>query len=97
VAERKLLVVLDAGHGGDDPGTIGPRGLREKDITLAVAKNAKRRLEARGFDVLLTRDADRTLSLEERTAFAEGANGDVFVSIHVNAAPRARVHGIETY
>jgi N-acetylmuramoyl-L-alanine amidase len=97
VAERKLLVVLDPGHGGDDPGTLGPRGLREKDITLAVAKNAKQRLEARGFDVQLTRDGDRTLSLEERTAFAEGASGDVFVSIHVNAAPRPRVRGIETY
>jgi N-acetylmuramoyl-L-alanine amidase len=95
--ERRLLVVLDPGHGGNDPGTIGARGMREKDITLAVARSAKRRLEARGFDVLLTRSADRTLSLEERTAIAEGANGDVFVSIHVNAAPRARVHGIETY
>ena len=52
---------------------------------------------ARGFDVLMTRSSDRTLSLEERTAIAEGANGDVFVSIHVNAAPRPRVHGIETY
>jgi N-acetylmuramoyl-L-alanine amidase len=95
--ERKLLVVLDPGHGGDDPGTIGARGLREKDITLAVARSAQRRLEARGFDVLLTRSADRTLSLEERTAIAEGANGEVFVSIHVNAAPRSRVRGIETY
>jgi N-acetylmuramoyl-L-alanine amidase len=89
--------VLDAGHGGDDPGTIGAGGVREKDITLAVARSAKARLEARGFDVLLTRDSDETLSLEERTAFAEGANGDVFVSIHVNSAPRTRVQGIETY
>jgi N-acetylmuramoyl-L-alanine amidase len=95
--ERKLLVVLDPGHGGDDPGTLGPRGLVEKEITLAVARSAKRRLEARGFDAVLTRDLDRTLSLEERTAFAEGANGDVFVSIHVNAAPRPRLQGIETY
>jgi N-acetylmuramoyl-L-alanine amidase len=94
---RPLLVVLDPGHGGSDPGTLGARGVREKDITLAVAKSAKTRLEARGFQVQLTRDADRTLSLEERTAFAEGANGDVFVSIHVNAAPRPRVRGIETY
>lgn len=95
--ERKLLVVLDPGHGGDDPGTSGPRGLSEKEITLAVARIAKRRLEERGFDVMLTRNGDRTLSLEERTAFAEGARGDVFVSIHVNAAPRSRVRGIETY
>jgi len=94
---RKLLVVLDPGHGGEDPGTIGDRGLREKDITLAVARSARRRLEERGFAVLLTRDGDRTLTLEARTAFAEGANGDLFVSIHVNAAPRSRVRGIETY
>lgn len=95
--ERKLLVVLDPGHGGDDPGSSGPRGLSEKEITLAVARSAKSRLEERGFDVMLTRNGDRTLSLEERTAFAEGARGDVFVSIHVNAAPRSRVRGIETY
>jgi N-acetylmuramoyl-L-alanine amidase len=95
--QRKLLVVLDPGHGGDDPGTSGPRGLSEKEITLAVARSAKRRLEERGFAVMLTRNGDRTLSLEERTAFAEGARGDVFVSIHVNAAPRSRVRGIETY
>ncbi|HEY8119719.1 MAG TPA: N-acetylmuramoyl-L-alanine amidase [Myxococcota bacterium] len=97
VPERKLLVVLDPGHGGEDPGTIAAHGMREKDITLAVARSAKHRLEARGFAVLLTRDRDRTVSLEERTAIAEGAAGDVFVSIHVNAAPRARVRGIETY
>jgi N-acetylmuramoyl-L-alanine amidase len=95
--DRKLLVVLDPGHGGDDPGTCGTRRACEKDITLAVAKSAHERLVARGFDVLLTRDSDRTLTLEERTAFAEGANGDLFVSIHVNAAPRPRVRGIETY
>ena len=95
--ERKLLVVLDPGHGGDDPGTCGTRRACEKEITLAVAKAAQKRLVARGFDVLLTRETDRTLSLEERTAFAEGANGDLFVSIHVNAAPRPRVRGIETY
>jgi N-acetylmuramoyl-L-alanine amidase len=95
--DRKLLVVLDPGHGGDDPGTCGTRRACEKEITLAVAKSARERLTARGFDVLLTREADRTLSLEERTAFAEGASGDLFVSIHVNAAPRPRVRGIETY
>jgi N-acetylmuramoyl-L-alanine amidase len=94
---RRLLVVLDPGHGGEDPGTHGGPGLFEKDITLAVARSAQRRLEERGFDVRMTRDRDRTLTLEERTAFAEGVGGDVFVSIHVNAAPRPRVRGIETY
>jgi N-acetylmuramoyl-L-alanine amidase len=94
---RKLTVVVDAGHGGSDPGAIGPGGLREKSVTLAVALDLERRLLARGFRVVMTRQGDRTVSLEERTALAEGAGGDVFVSIHVNAAPRSAANGIETY
>jgi N-acetylmuramoyl-L-alanine amidase len=90
-------VVLDAGHGGEDPGAIGVGGLREKDVTLSVALELRRRLLDRGFQVVLTRDRDATLSLEERTARAEGAGGDVFVSIHANAARRRSAHGIETY
>jgi N-acetylmuramoyl-L-alanine amidase len=91
------LVVVDAGHGGSDPGAIGAGGLREKDVTLAVALDLEERLLQRGFQVVMTRRRDATLSLEERTALAEGAGGDVFVSIHVNAAPRSNAHGIETY
>jgi N-acetylmuramoyl-L-alanine amidase len=91
------LVVVDAGHGGSDPGAIGAGGLREKDVTLGVALDLEQRLLARGFQVVMTRRRDQTLSLEERTALAEGAGGDVFVSIHVNAAPRSTAHGIETY
>lgn len=90
-------VVVDAGHGGSDPGAIGPGGLREKDVTLSVALDLEKRLVARGFRVVMTRRADRTISLEERTALAEGVGGDVFVSIHVNAAPRSQANGIETY
>ncbi|MEN8159878.1 MAG: N-acetylmuramoyl-L-alanine amidase [Myxococcota bacterium] len=90
-------VVIDAGHGGVDPGALGPRGLREKDVTLAVALDLEKRLGARGFRVVMTRRRDTTVSLEERTARAEGAGGDVFLSIHVNAARRRSAHGIETY
>jgi N-acetylmuramoyl-L-alanine amidase len=90
-------VVIDAGHGGSDPGAISKGGLREKEVTLAVALDLEQRLLARGFAVVMTRRRDATLSLEERTALAEGAGGDVFVSIHVNAAPRSSAHGIETY
>lgn len=90
-------VVIDAGHGGKDPGAIGVGGLREKDVTLRLARALARRLEARQFDVVMTRDEDRTLSLEERTAIAEGAGGDLFVSVHANAARRSAVHGVETY
>ena len=90
------MVVLDPGHGGRDPGAITP-GLREKDVTLALAHRVRPLLAARGLEVLLTRDGDRTVELEERTAFAEGEGADLFVSLHVNAAPRRSLRGIETY
>jgi N-acetylmuramoyl-L-alanine amidase len=90
-------VVIDPGHGGDDPGAIGVGGLREKDVTLRLANQVAGHLRDQGLRVVLTRSRDRTLSLEARTALAEGAGGDVFVSIHANAAPRRSAHGIETY
>lgn len=90
-------VVVDAGHGGRDPGAIGVGGLREKDVTLALARELQHLLEERGFRVVQTRTSDRTLALEERTAIAEAAGGDLFVSLHANAAPRRSVHGIETW
>jgi N-acetylmuramoyl-L-alanine amidase len=94
---RVRTVVLDPGHGGRDPGAIGAGGLREKDVTLRLARELRRRLLARGFRVVLTRDGDRTLSLEERTALAEGVGGDIFISLHVNASKRRSARGIETY
>jgi N-acetylmuramoyl-L-alanine amidase len=90
-------VVLDPGHGGNDPGAIGVGGLREKDVTLRLAMALRPKLEARGFSVVMTRNGDRTLSLEERTAIAEASRGDVFISLHANAAPRRALNGIETY
>lgn len=90
-------VVVDAGHGGRDPGAIGVGGLREKDVTLRLAKAVGRRLADRGFRVVYTRDDDRELGLEERSAIAESVRGDLFVSLHANAAPRRSVEGIETY
>ena len=90
-------VVLDPGHGGRDPGAIGLGGLEEKEVTLSLARELRKRLRERGFRVVMTRDRDQTLDLEERTAIAEGAGGDVFVSLHCNAAPRPGLHGIETY
>ncbi|HYQ80632.1 MAG TPA: N-acetylmuramoyl-L-alanine amidase [Anaeromyxobacteraceae bacterium] len=90
-------VVVDAGHGGHDPGAIGPRGVREKDVTLAMAWRLKRKLERAGFQVVLTRRDDRFLGLDERTALANTARGDLFVSLHANAHPRRDRGGIETY
>ena len=94
---RVHTVVVDPGHGGRDPGALGVGGLREKDVNLGIARSLATQLRARGFDVVLTRDDDRALSLEERSAIAESAGGDVFVSIHANASRRSGARGIEVY
>jgi N-acetylmuramoyl-L-alanine amidase len=90
-------IVVDPGHGGHDTGAIGPRGVREKDVALAIARRLARRLRAAGFEVVLTRDGDRYLALEERAAIANERGGDLFVSIHANAHPRRDRRGVETY
>jgi len=90
-------IVIDAGHGGRDPGAIGVGGLREKDVTLRLAKTLGEKLSARGFAIVYTRKDDRSIGLEERTAIAESVGGDLFVSLHANSAPRRSVAGIETY
>jgi N-acetylmuramoyl-L-alanine amidase len=94
---RVHTVIVDPGHGGRDPGAAGLFGLLEKDVNLSIAKRLAKRLEGLGFRVVLTRDDDRTLDLEERTAIAESERGDVFISIHANASSRAKTRGIEIY
>jgi N-acetylmuramoyl-L-alanine amidase len=94
---RVHTIVVDPGHGGRDPGAIGVGGIREKDVNLKIAKRLAERLRVHDFEVILTRDSDRTLDLEERTAIAESAGGDVFISIHANASRRAKARGIELY
>lgn len=95
--DRFDVVVLDAGHGGHDEGANGPSGLREKDLVLDVTRRLAKRLEQRGVRVILTRNEDRFLSLEERTAVANDARADLFLSIHANASPSRKPRGIETY
>ncbi|HOO62783.1 MAG TPA: N-acetylmuramoyl-L-alanine amidase [Synergistaceae bacterium] len=91
------LVVIDAGHGGKDPGAVA-NGLREKDINLAITKYLSEYLQKKGYSVLLTRGDDRYLRLQQRTDFANQKKADVFVSIHVNALPKGRhAKGIEIY
>jgi len=90
-------VVLDPGHGGRHPGAVGLHGIMEKEVTLAVARKIVPYLRGKGFEVLLTREDDTFLPLEERTAIANTRAGDLFVSIHVNASPKAGVRGVETY
>lgn len=90
-------IVLDAGHGGADPGAITADGLREKDVALDVAERVAGKLRGGLFRVVMTRRGDETLSLRERARRAREAGGDVFVSIHLNSIPRPDERGIETY
>lgn len=90
-------VIIDAGHGGHDTGAIGPTGVREKDVSLAVVLKLKEKLEAQGLEVVLTRDDDTFIALDERTRIANREHGDLFISIHCNAAPSKTLRGIETY
>ena len=91
-------IVIDPGHGGHDPGTIGPRGLQEKDLVLDVALRLERLVRQElGTEVILTRSTDVFIPLEERTAIANSKGADLFVSIHANAARNSKARGIETY
>jgi len=90
-------VVLDPGHGGRDVGALGASGIREKDVTLDVAHRVAPILAAQGIQVVLTRDDDNFVSLEERTARANAFAADLFVSIHCNASESRAPRGIETY
>jgi N-acetylmuramoyl-L-alanine amidase len=91
-------VVIDPGHGGEELGAQGAKGTLEKDITLAVARRVRTLIETRlGLRVFLTRDDDRTMSLDDRSAYANSQKADVFVSIHGNAAVRPAMKGAEVY
>lgn len=96
---RVHRVVIDAGHGGNDSGAVGPSGVKEKDITLQIAKRVKEKLlgEFPDVEVIMTREDDRTLALQDRTNTANSAAADLFISIHCNASPYKRVRGVETY
>lgn len=90
-------IVIDPGHGGRDPGALA-YGLKEKDVVLRVARRIAALLrETYGYEVILTRDKDVYLPLEERTAIANTSKADIFLSIHVNAHPNKKVRGIETF
>jgi N-acetylmuramoyl-L-alanine amidase len=91
-------VVVDAGHGGDEPGARGPQGTLEKDVTLSVARRLKAAIEARlGARVILTRDADQTVPLDERAALANNNKADLFISLHANASVRGIASGAEVF
>jgi N-acetylmuramoyl-L-alanine amidase len=100
VAEPAFVAVVDPGHGGEKDGAIGPGGLREKELTLQIARRVAQRLRAQGGKVILTRTGDAAVALAQRAALANAVHADLFISIHLNAMPgpsRARTRGIETY
>jgi len=91
-------IAIDAGHGGHDPGAIGPGGTREKDLTLDIAKRLAVLVKERlGSTVVMTRDTDVFIPLEQRPFIAKSKGADLFVSIHVNASRKRKTRGIETY
>lgn len=94
VPEQRQVVVIDAGHGGHDPGTVGHS--TEKHIVLAVALQLRRLLEAEGIEVVMTRDTDTFITLQQRSLFATPER-NVFVSIHANSGPSKNASGIETW
>lgn len=94
---RIRRMIVDAGHGGQDPGAIGRRGLKEKIVALDIAKRLKLELEAQNIEVVLTRKDDTFVSLHRRTYVANGSDADFFVSIHCNASRSRGVDGFEVY
>lgn len=91
-------VVIDAGHGGTDPGATSVMRLAEKDVTLDVAGRLEKLLRANGFEVVITRNGDRLIPLRDRARLANDSSSDIFVSIHVNSIVKHTAsHGVETY
>jgi N-acetylmuramoyl-L-alanine amidase len=95
--DRFDTVVIDAGHGGEDEGAKGPGGVLEKDVVLDVGRRLAKALEDEGLRVVMTRSSDEFVSLEKRTYIANDARGDLFVSIHANAANDTSIRGTETF
>jgi N-acetylmuramoyl-L-alanine amidase len=90
-------VVIDAGHGGDNEGTAAAGGLLEKDLTLDIADRLRTLFAATRIDAVMTREDDRSVSLQRRAELAREAQGDLFISIHLNSLGDRRTRGIETY
>lgn len=95
---QSVTIVIDAGHGGQDPGAIGPTGLKEKDVVLKISKKVRDTIKKKlGWTIVMTRDDDRFIPLDERTAIANSKNAVLFLSIHANACTDRGICGIESY
>lgn len=97
LAARIKKIVVDAGHGGHDPGAVGRSGLREKDVNLDIARRLAGLLRAKDIDVVMTRSVDKFITLIDRANIANRSNADFLVSIHSNAARSARLNGFEVF
>lgn len=97
-AKRDIMVVVDAGHGGKDPGAVGSKGEREKDVVLSIAQLLAKRLKReKGFDVRLVRNDDFFVPLRKRVDIARKYNADMFISVHADAAPRLTASGASVF
>ncbi len=97
---KNKVIVIDAGHGGRDPGAVGYRKYREKIVVFQIAKKLQNILKDRGYTVYMTRNSDKFIKLTNRTTYANNKNADIFISIHANAIDgknAKKVHGIESY
>lgn len=90
-------IILDAGHGGKDPGALGGSGSREKDIVLDITERVRKILLKNGFKIIMTRNSDKFITLKLRTEIASKSKAELFVSIHANSNPSKNVKGVETY
>ncbi|MHC8289845.1 N-acetylmuramoyl-L-alanine amidase [Pseudomonas sp. XS1P51] len=96
--KRDIIVVVDPGHGGKDPGAVGAKGEREKDVVLSIAQLLAKRLKrGKGFDVKLVRNDDFFVPLRKRVEIARKHNADMFISVHADAAPRLTASGASVY
>ena len=95
--KRVKKVVVDAGHGGHDPGAIGKTGLREKDVNLDIARRLAQLLGAQGIEVVMTRSTDKFISLPGRADIANRSGADLFISVHANSAASGKLSGFEVY
>jgi N-acetylmuramoyl-L-alanine amidase len=93
----RKLIVLDPGHGGNDPGAVGPTKYYEKDAVLDIARRVEKYLKPYKYDVYLTRRDDKFISLKQRAVVANNKDADLFVSIHCNASPNSKVKGTRSY
>jgi len=96
--KRDIIVVIDPGHGGEDPGALGPNKLKEKDVVLSIAKELKKQINAqKGYKAYLTRDRDYYIGLRKRTHIARKYNTDLLVSIHADAFQKAQANGASVF